>query len=280
MIVIELKGGLGNQMFQYACAKSFSLKHKQPLFIDTSFLDENQIEKADFTPRIYELGIFGLEEPIADKQLVRSFKQSSVTKKLKYRFKLRYKKVYAEDEGRDAEQLNNISPPVLLTGFWQSEQYFKNCGGLIRDVFKFKLCPNELDEVLKEIENINAVSVHFRRGDYVTNPIAQKVLGALDIDYYHHALKKIESKVESPFYYVFSDDPKWVAANFPAGYNYKIFRSDSPAKNWHDMLVMSKCKHNIIANSSFSWWSAWLNSNPDKIVIAPDKWFAEDTLKT
>lgn len=281
MVVVELRGGLGNQMFQYACAKSFSLKHKQPLSIDTSFLEKNQIEKEGFTPRKYELDIFALNDPFASGALVDSFWRLSTSKKIKRALNLSYKKIYRENEEEGHVQLNNIAPPVLLTGYWQSEQYFAEYTNVVREAFSFcGQCPDTSENILKNIENTNAVSVHFRRGDYVTSPIASKIHGVLDMDYYKNAIKKIEAKVDKPVFYIFSDDIEWAKANSPDNINNIYQEKKSDHKDWFDMFLMSKCKHHIIANSSYSWWGAWLNPSPHKIVIAPKTWFANEKLNT
>lgn len=264
-------------MFQYACAKAYSLKHRRSLYIDTSFLDNNQLEKDGFTPRRYELGVFGLKEPFIGEQLTRPFRQSSIFKKIKKNSGLRFRKIYVQDQNKGAEQLNEVTPPVLLSGYWQSEQYFIKYEKEIRQIFRFQGVP-EIGGLLKEIESVNAVSVHFRRGDYITNPVAGRVLGVLTKDYYEQTIERIASEVNDPVFYLFSDDVEWVKNNFKIDYKHHIVEATATNKNWHDMLMMSKCKHHIIANSSFSWWGAWLNPDPNKIVIAPAQWFADTAL--
>jgi hypothetical protein len=194
-------------------------------------------------------------------------------------FNLPYKKCYNEIPGQDAKQLDKITFPVLLKGYWQSAQYFSDYNSEIRQAFAFQAYSTEkLKETIDQIDQTNSVSIHFRRGDYLTNPVAQKVLGVLGMAYYSAAVQKIKSEIENPFFYIFSDDPEWVKKNLPVNEKYKIIESSYQDKSHCDMLLMSKCKHHIIANSSFSWWGAWLNADPGKLVIAPKQWFADEQL--
>jgi hypothetical protein len=275
VVIIELQGGLGNQMFQYACGAAFALKHNKQLLIDTSFLDQNQAETGDFTPRKFELNIFDLKAEIADKKLVQTFGNNFISKKVCSFLKLPHKKCYTEDTTKNPDQLKKVAPPVLLKGYWQSEQYFAGYEEEIKKTFSF-IAPSSLNNTITSMGHTNAVSIHYRRGDYLTNPLAQKVLGVLDAEYYQNAIERIKEKIENPFFYIFSDDTGWVENNPPTGENCQIMDRVTPEKHWHDMLLMSKCRHHIIANSSFSWWAAWLNSDPKKMVIAPKRWFADE----
>jgi hypothetical protein len=277
MVIVQLQGGLGNQMFQYACGKAFALKNKQPLFIDDSFLRQNQVTTNEFTPRHYELDIFNLNAEVVNEQLLQSFTTSTIYKKASKLLGFPLKKYHQEIPEQGAGQLNKVKPPVLLKGYWQSEQYFTGYEGQIRKAFNFNI-PELLNGTIAQINATNSVSIHYRRGDYLTNPVAQKVLGTLSIDYYTVAIKNITEKIENPFFYIFSDDTAWVKSNLPVPENYQIIEGFSGDKHWYDMLLMSKCKHHIIANSSFSWWGAWLNPNPKKIVIAPKRWFSHEQM--
>jgi hypothetical protein len=277
MVITELQGGLGNQMFQYACGRAFALGHRQKLLIDDSFFKENQVTTDEFTPRHYELDIFNLAVQIADRRLLKSFGANSVYKKGLTLFGRPYKKTYTEIPGQGANQLEKVKPPVLLKGYWQSEQYFAGYENEIRKAFCFEV-PATLNNRISQISNTNSVSVHYRRGDYLTNPVAQKVLGVLHNDYYAAAIKTIRQRVKNPFFYIFSDDREWVKNNLPVTESYQVIEDVPNYNHGYDMLLMSKCKHHIIANSSFSWWGAWLNPDPQKIVIAPKRWFADERM--
>jgi hypothetical protein len=124
------------------------------------------------------------------------------------------------------------------------------------------------------MKDANSVSLHVRRGDYVTHAATAKVLNPCSLDYYHKAIECVSRTVTSPHFFVFSDDPAWAQRNLKITFPTKYIDKNSGSQNYVDMHLMTHCKHNIIANSSFSWWGAWLNKNPDKLVIAPTNWFA------
>ncbi|MDB5132557.1 MAG: hypothetical protein JWR02_2306 [Mucilaginibacter sp.] len=266
-------------MFQYASAKALSLKHNQQLLIDTSFLTQNPGLTEGFTRRNYELNIFQLNTAVAGERLIKSFKINSFYNKALKLLKLPYNKVHYEVPSEDASQLDKITFPVCLSGYWQSEQYFAGYRKEIREEYKFPAdAIDELKPFIDQIYTTNSVSIHFRRGDYLNNPAAHKLHGILDMEYYMQAIKKIQSEIQQPFFYIFSDDPEWVKENVQFIENYKVVDGGNPNRPWHDMLLMSKCKHHIIANSSFSWWGAWLNDNCNKLVIAPKRWFADEQI--
>jgi Glycosyl transferase family 11 len=165
-----------------------------------------------------------------------------------------------------------------LDGYWQSEKYFIDCSKLIRKDFTFK---NELDsynlKLKSKIDKTNSVSIHIRRGDYVNNLNTNATHGLCSIDYYIKAVNYITERIESPYFFVFSDDIEWAKKNIMLNFPCQFISHNIGSKSYLDMQLMSLCKHNVIANSSFSWWGAWLNSNDNKIVIAPRKWFAVNT---
>ena len=133
-------------------------------------------------------------------------------------------------------------------------------------------------ELLSLIRTVNSVSLHIRRGDYVSNPDTNSALGTCSLEYYRHCIEHIASNVENPHFFLFSDDINWVRDNLKIKYPTTVVDGNSADTNYADLHLMSNCKHNIIANSSFSWWGAWLNNNPDKIIIAPKIWFANSPL--
>ena len=160
---------------------------------------------------------------------------------------------------------------IYLSGYWQGEKYLENTNYNINNYFKFN-CANKLTKISEKIKNTNSVSIHFRRGDYVNNIKTNTFHGLCGFNYYNNGIKFISKNISNPIYFVFSDDINWVKQNFKLNYP-TIYIEDN--KDYEDMYLMSLCRHNIIANSTFSWWGAWLNKNPDKIVIAPQKWFAD-----
>jgi hypothetical protein len=129
-------------------------------------------------------------------------------------------------------------------------------------------------DIAEQIGRVNAVSLHVRRGDYVKNPKTTATHGLCSLDYYHTAIRYIYETVEQPYFFIFSDDMAWVKEHLKIDAPCQYVDHNQGKESFNDMHLMSLCKHHIIANSSFSWWGAWLNSSPEKIVIAPNKWFA------
>ncbi|MBS4062401.1 MAG: alpha-1,2-fucosyltransferase [Bacteroidetes bacterium] len=281
MIITRLKGGLGNQMFQYATAKSLSLKKKTSLKLDTSFLNERPL-KPNYTIRNYELGLFNINAEIANSDDIRKIlnRKISFFDIIKIKFNrnsiANYKKPIIQEQGFQFDQnLFKSSENCLIVGYWQSEKYFDDIRPILLKDFSLKSEPDENNvKLLKNISTANSVSIHFRRGDYVSNPLTNQIHGVCNIEYYQKAIEFINHKVKDPVAFIFSDDIEWAKKNFKT--NIPIIFVDKNTSNLsEDFRLMSACKHNIIANSSFSWWGAWLNGNPDKIVIAPEKWFAD-----
>jgi hypothetical protein len=166
-----------------------------------------------------------------------------------------------------------------LEGFWQNEKYFSDIDEIIRQDFTLK---NELSipalEIDKKIAETESVSIHFRYGDYLFNKKTGKLFGVPDFDYYQTAINKIKSKINNPVFFIFSDDIGLVKKKLQAD-PFLYFVSQPGLKDFEELILMSRCKHNIVANSSFSWWGGWLNNNPNKIVIAPKIWFRKIKMK-
>ena len=166
-----------------------------------------------------------------------------------------------------------IKKDAYLQGYWQSEKYFYDIRDILLNELTLKFDPDRDNKKhLKDIINSESVSIHVRRGDYVKNPHTRAYHGICSLDYYKRALKKIGSLVENPKYYVFSDDPDWTKENLKIK-GKVVFIINNSNKEYEDLRLMRACKHNIIANSTFSWWGAWLGEYKNKIVIAPEKWF-------
>jgi hypothetical protein len=159
-----------------------------------------------------------------------------------------------------------------------SEKYFIDAEKQIRKDFVFKLpMQNENIGLAKKISQVNAISLHVRRGDYASNPQNIATHGLCSIDYYQAAIKHMVEQVKNPYFFVFSDDSAWVTSNLKIDFLHQYVDHNHGKESYNDMHLMSLCKHNIIANSSFSWWGAWLNQNAEKIVFAPKQWFSKST---
>ena len=172
--------------------------------------------------------------------------------------------------------LAELKPPILLDGYWQSERYFAGVAGTLRR----ELTPHEpLDDanarLADEIQNVNAISLHVRRGDYVGNPHTNAYHGTCSLDYYYQAVAHIADRVERAHLFVFSDDHQWTVDNLRLNLPTTYVTANPASRGFRDMQLMSMCRHHVVANSSFSWWGAWLNAKGGKIVVAPKQWFAQ-----
>jgi hypothetical protein len=172
--------------------------------------------------------------------------------------------------------INELKPPVYLAGFWQTERYFRDIAEVLRGDFT-PLEPLDSQNALikTKIAAVNAVSVHVRRGDYVGKERINKSHGTCSLDYYRRAAEFIFDRVDEPHFFVFSDDPEWVTKHLRLDAAITYVTVNPSTHGFRDLHLMCGCRHHIIANSSFSWWGAWLNPSPDKIVVAPKRWFNE-----
>jgi len=276
MIIAKIDGGLGNQMFQYAVANILVQKNNTAVLLDNSFFDQTE-KRLGHTPRKFELGVFNNSYTFASTTDLLFFKQLSVFNKVKRELGCNYPKIYNEPSFRYDEKVMKLQKPAYIRGFFQSYKYFIGHENLIRELFAFPL--DSLDElnkgVMATIKSANAIAIHIRRGDYVNDAITQQYHGNCSLDYYLKAISLLTAREKECSLFFFSDDSDWVKEQF--GYlpcPKQFINHNTGENNWKDMLLMSLCNHNIIANSSFSWWAAWLNASPEKIVIAPKKWFA------
>jgi hypothetical protein len=277
MIIVKLLGGIGNQMFEYAFGRYLALKNKTALKLDAGNLGRS----GSGIIRQYALDVFNIEAELATKAEIKKIKQEPPgkwLKKIKRQFKINgwlAKKNYLKEVDYPIAELTALGDNVYLEGFFQSEKYFLPAADTIRKDFTLK--PELADfnpALLEKIKNSNAVSLHVRRGDYVSDPETQKNHGLLPLEYYQKAKEIISQKIKDPLYFVFSDDLDWCRNNLTMPPGTIFFMG----KDYEDLTLMRNCQHNIIANSSFSWWGAWLNDNPEKIVIAPKQWFANEDI--
>jgi hypothetical protein len=277
LIVIKLQGGMGNQMFQYAFGLAVAKKLKSPLYFDRSFYNQ---AFGGLTPRSYELALFEGSANIAGDSLTNSFFKPDIFQKVLNKLGVNTKTIYKEHSLKFNNGVFEIKPPAYFDGFWQSEQYFNYNEGLIRKSLAFKKpLSSESQSVTDSItQQENPVSVHIRRGDYISSKTTNELHGICSIKYYEQAIELIREKTNDPYFYFFSDDPDWVNEHLvPIVENVALVHHNKADDSWQDMALMSKCKHHIIANSSFSWWGAWLNPSKEKIVIAPATWFSTET---
>lgn len=279
MIIVKLMGGLGNQMFQYAAGKRLAKLHKTELKLDKGILGKPVQEGV--TPREVELDLLRVNLLWASRQEIDSYRNKGSGKYLRVmqrKFPFLFREMYLAESGHGYySRFNQLPSKVYLDGFWQSEKYFADIRQILLSEFKPMENLSGLNsEWISNIKSCNSVSVHIRRGDYVTNTQANHFHGVLPMSYYHDAVSFITKDIMNPVFFVFSDDPNWVKDNFRLDYPTYIISHNMARNSVFDLELMSACQHNIIANSSFSWWGAWLNASPQKIVVAPKFWFRDN----
>ena len=279
MIIINMKGGLGNQLFQYAAGRALAVRQEAraggsvELKLDvTGYGENNGID----TLRRYALGPFNIKASIANAGEIRHLKYPYGIVSKGWRF---FKaKILRQFNVRFVPALFNARGPLYLDGFFQTERYFVDKEKEVREDLRLTepLSPKaESVSRLMRDSPFEAVSLHVRRGDYVSDAKTNEHHGTCDAEYYAKALEHIVTMIGKDIrVFIFSDDIAWVKENLILPYP-SIHVSSPEIKDYEELVLMSLCNHNIIANSSFSWWGAWLNANPDKIVTAPRRWVAK-----
>lgn len=282
MVIVNLCGGLGNQLFQYACGRAVAAANGMRLKLDVSaFPDKNG--------RLYELDSFAISATHAGRLdcsvaryglgralLLYVLARSRVT---------RYRPARASSWYRekaichcDAEVFN-CGSRVYLSGYWQCYGYADRVRDVLLEELKVRQPPDDRNgAILERIGANESVAVHVRRGDYVSNAGENAHLGSCGVSYYRDAMASLEASLDSPRFYVFSDDPGWVRENLHDGKRCLevIDHNSGPKAGIEDFRLMRACKHFVVANSTFSWWAAWLGAAPGKKVIAPYPWFADE----
>lgn len=272
-IIVKFNGGLGNQMFQWAFARMQEITNDMDVYFDMSYFSKGYA-------RPYQLNIFNIspkfiEDPITKLKLsiIWIFREFFNRRKV---FGLT---LFSEKQFNFDPTISKIEPNTYVEGFFQSEKYFKSIEEQLKEDFKFiEPLSSENKAMLNRILAKNSIGIHIRRGDYVEKARYVDKYAACSLDYYKRGVEHIAKFYPEPNLFVFSDDIPWARKNLVLPYK-TIYVSHNSGKNgYEDMRLLSLCTHNIIANSSFSWWAAWLNNNPNKIVIAPKKWFKDDNV--
>lgn len=279
MIRVILKGGLGNQMFQYAFGKTVALEKGQDLQLDTCFLD-CRIPVKDFTVRNYDLDLFQVSETLAHKKNTTfvskyiSYPWRKILGKFDSGYIVEGDNPYFFDEELVKRVLDSRRD-ITLEGYWNNYKYFESHKAEISQIFNTeKLYDPRYEKLEAMIKDTNSVSVSIRRGDYL-NPKHKNVFAYLDKDYYIKATQEIRARVENPKFFVFSyDDPEWIKSQMEfSEEELVIVGKEFVGERFRTYLrLTSICKHNIISNSTFAFWGAWLNKNVDKVCIGPLKW--------
>ncbi len=272
MIIVRLRGGLGNQLFQYAAGRALATHHQVPLKLDLYTYTRHRYRK-------FELHHFKIDAPEATREEVHQFTGPNpivryLNKRENY---FRCPAVFAQPHYHFYEDFFALPSDLYLSGYWQSEKYFANIAGEIRN----HLTPAKpLDErnvsYQQQMQSQNSVAVHVRRGDYTAGAY-QSFFGTLPETYYGEAMTYVRQRINNPVFYFFSDDIDWCRKSFGTT-GAEFIHHNTGEEAYKDLLLMASCRHNIIANSTFSWWGAWLNANPDKVVVAPRQWFKSSYL--
>jgi hypothetical protein len=268
-------GGIGNQLFQFAAGTSLALRHRTDFVLDLGWF---RYEGRDVTTRrsfsLPQLGINARTVAFTPSRLQRWDRGARAMF-----FSKRRLKVIRQREGEFRADARVLGAPddVLLLGYWQSELYFADHGDALRATIRFPPATRKYERYDGVVEQSTAIAVHIRRADYVTDAQTNAVHGVLQPAYYRRALDYVASCVRDPTAVVFSDDPEWVRAEFACPFRLIVVDGGDAVQ---DLRLMSRCSHHIIANSSFSWWGAWLGERPQSVVVAPEQWFMDETVDT
>ena len=291
MIIVRLIGGLGNQLFQYAAARRLSIETEQPFKLDLTAYETDPL-------RDYSLRPFNTCQDVATADEIRRVKPSPEDahagwwpqRALRNR---RYSKSWIRERTPYAydPRVARARGDVYLEGYWANEEYFKPIESTIRQEFTVTSDPDEENlAVARAIASTTSVCRHVRRGDYATDPATERFHGLAPLSYYEQAVARLTQSVTDPHFFIFSDDPSWAREHLKLAHPVTYVTHNRADKAHEDLRLMASCRHHIIANSSFSWWGAWLAQRPvpdprfpvpdGQVVIAPAKWLNEPGIDT
>ena len=270
-------------MFQYAFGKQLAMQNNTQLVLALSYIQSKLPFKKWATPMQYELDVFNLhtqlETNIFQADYLYPFaKTEHIFRNFRNKQKLN---VLSEKQFEFNPAYLHTQDNTYVIGNFQSEKYFSAIQNEMRKDFQFKKpLETENEQWKKKIENGHSISLHIRRSDYLSIAKNASKFSQLSLQYYQDAIKYISAKIDNPVFFIFSDDSEWVKANVKTDFQMHFIDNNKGKNNYRDMQLMSYCKHNIIANSTFSWWGAWLNNNQDKLVIAPNAWFTDVSINS
>ncbi len=288
MIIVKISGGLGNQLFQYAVARSISIKLDRKLLLDDSWYrdihsQENQDDPNATTIREFLLNNYKIQSRVINIFHLNWINRLKIRSKTSNVFKylvdgplnnLSYK--YVDNKNYSLKDIEE-STHIYLKGYWQNSNIIEDYKDTIYGdlVLQQPLSENN-SNYLNSINASNSVAIHFRRDDYINKSVSRKVHSSCSNNYYYNGIEYVKEKITNLKYFVFSDDIIWVKDNLKFDKNTIFIDNDGPT--YEHLFLMSQCKHQIIANSTYSWWAAWLNTNPDKIIITPEFWYHDKDL--
>lgn len=286
MIITRLLGGLGNQMFQYAAGLALAEAHRTVLKLDVSWFRHNPAYEPH---NRYALSCFNITEQFATRREIDDLRglqlatterwAASLARRLRlFRIAALHQsgtRWYRQPGHRHDPAFHSLPDESYLEGMFQSEQFFARVADLLRLHFSFRYpAPPAVAAMAERIRSGGpSAFVHFRRGDYLTNPDFAREIGCLDGAYYQEATARLAEQHPGLTLYAFSDDMDWVEANFHPPLPCVFVRATAPWHSYDKIRLMALCDHAILSNSTFAWWGAWLNPSTEKTVIAPDPWF-------
>lgn len=281
MIIVKLYGGLGNQMFQYALGRHLAELRGDTLKLDISFFKDYDLHK-------YSLSPLNIIENIAtpeESERLEYTRTGLLSRLIRWASGMRSEKTPAYHQEKNLylfdPQILKLDGDIYLDGYWQNGRYLKG----IEEVLYKEFTPRSEQvgrnrELAEMIASSNSVNLHIRRGDYVSDTKTNRYHGTCDLDYYHRGAKLMAERVGDPHFFIFSDDKDWVSVNLELPYPMTFVDNNDATTDYEDLRLMTQCKNHIIANSTFSWWGAWLSGNEDKVIIGPERWVLREDFNT
>lgn len=273
-VVARIEGGLGNQLFQYAAARSLADRLQCGLSLDLRGIAENG-------DRPFQLDIYHVRAEVADAEMLaalppwRSSRAGRIRQSLSFLMPDLFRSpVFLPHSFAYDARIEKLERPVYMVGYWQTERYFAwNRAQILQDITLSQSAAENMFW-LQKIRSCNSVSLHVRRGDYVSSATAALQHGTCDLAYYQSAIAALVRQEPDIELFVFSDEPQWASDNLRFPVPTHIVNANPPDRGYLDLELMRHCQHHVLANSSFSWWGAWLCVNPRQAVYAPGRWFA------
>lgn len=274
MICVRLEGGLGNQLFQYAAGRALALRHGCELLLDTSTLQRRNHRVTQRHLELHYLRHVGRLATERESRLLPWLHRAGSLSRW-----ISPWRVYVEKRTAFNAAFKTLPDQSCLVGYWQSYRYFSDIAKQLMIEFEpVNALSSTSLAVAERINSTTSIALHVRRGDYVSLASAASFHGALPMVYYNKAVARVRERVNLPRFFVFSDDPEWCRANLQLDDKVTFVVHNSGADAWQDLVLMSNCRHHVIANSSFSWWGAWLAdqrwADPQRLVVAPALWFS------
>ena len=275
-----LQGGLGNQMFQYAIARALSEHYQSTFLLDCSWFD---VPQSETTPRPYQLDLLqiqsaaknNLDFPKKPNRWIRGLQRNLSSGPIVY-----YQQNAFEFDPSLFRLKGMAERDLFLFGYWQAYPYLENIRPILQAEFKTKAPTlDHYQAYLDLIRKSESVMLHIRRGDYVNSPSAAKFHGVLPLSYYQQAIESLALQKPNAHFFIFSDDLPWAKEALPKNLKMTFvenaLQADAAAQ---ELQLMTACKHHIIANSSLSWWGAWLRQDSNGLVYAPNRWISDSSL--